>query len=136
MNKEEKCKELLEKIKQTPDNIIEEAIDSLSEKLNKEEIEKVKKHYIFTTEHELDDDNKTLKEYIEYLEQKEFILDKVTEYIENYIDDKQNEYEAISESYICQTDEDEYIKEKKLSIIKGQKQVLKNVLNIIEGEKK
>ena len=47
--------------------------------MNKEDIEKVKKHYIFTTEHELDDDNKTLKEYIEYLEQKEFILDKVTE---------------------------------------------------------
>lgn len=42
MNKEEKCKELLEKIKQTPDNIIEEAIDSLSEKMNKEETEEVK----------------------------------------------------------------------------------------------
>ena len=74
--------------------------------------------------------------YINCLEQKESILDKVTEYTENYIDDKQNEYEAISESYICQTDEDEYIKEKELAIIKGQKQVLKNVLNIIEGEKK
>ena len=73
---------------------------------------------------------------VQYLEQKESILDKVTEYTENYIDDKQNEYEAISESYICQTDEDEYIKEKELAIIKGQKQVLKNVLNIIEGEKK
>lgn len=47
--------------------------------MNKEDIEKVKKHYIFTTEHELDDDNKTLKEYIEYLEQKEFTLDKVTD---------------------------------------------------------
>ena len=70
------------------------------------------------------------------LEQKETILDKVTEYIKNYIDDKQNEYEAISESYICQTDEDEYIKEKELAIAKGQKQVLKNVLNIIEGEKR
>lgn len=53
-----------------------------------------------------------------------------------YIDDKQNEYEAIYESYISQTDEDEYIKEKELAIIKGQKQVLKNVLNIIEGGKK
>lgn len=76
--------------------------------------------------------NKQQKE----LEQKETILDKVTEYIKNYIDDKQNEYEAISESYICQTDEDEYIKEKELAIAKGQKQVLKNVLNIIEGEKR
>ena len=73
---------------------------------------------------------------IKELEQKESILDKVTEYIKKYIDDKQNEYEAISESYICQTDEDEYIKEKELAIAKGQKQVLKNVLNIIEGEKK
>lgn len=73
---------------------------------------------------------------IKDLEQKETILDKVTEYIKNYIDDKQNEYEAISESYICQTDEDEYIKEKELAIVQGQKQVLKNVLNIIEGEKK
>ena len=84
----------------------------------------------------LKENRKKIRKYIKELEQKESILDKVTEYIENYIDDKQNEYEAISESYICQTDEDEYIKEKKLSIIKGQKQVLKNVLNIIEGEKK
>lgn len=75
---------------------------------------------------------KEIKRYIKELEQKETILDKV----KIYIDDKQNEYEAISESYICQTDKDEYIKEKKLAIIKGQKQVLKNVLNIIEGEKK
>ena len=82
------------------------------------------------------DNEKKIKKYIKELEQKESILDKVTEYIKMYIDDKQNEYEAISESYICQTDEDEYIKEKKLAIIKGQKQVLKNVLNIIEGEKK
>lgn len=74
--------------------------------------------------------------YIKELEQKETILDKVTEYTENYIDDKQNEYEAISESYICKTDEDEYLKEKELAIAKGQKQVLKNVLNIIEKEKK
>lgn len=43
MNKEEKCKELLEKIKQTPDNIIEEAIDSLGDKMLKEEIEEIKK---------------------------------------------------------------------------------------------
>ena len=47
--------------------------------MNKEEIEKAKEHYIFTTKHELDDNNKTLKEYIEYLEQKESILDKVIE---------------------------------------------------------
>lgn len=44
--------------------------------MNKEEIEETKKHYIFTTEHELDNNNKRLKEYVEYLES---ILDKVTE---------------------------------------------------------
>ena len=47
--------------------------------MNKEEIEKAKEHYIFTTKHELDDNNKALKEYIKYLEQKESILDKVIE---------------------------------------------------------
>ncbi len=111
--------------------------------MNKEEIEnieKIKKMLNFTVEGTSlkinNEVSKLLLKYIQELEQKESILDKVTEYTENYIDDKQNEYEAISESYICQTDEDEYIKEKELAIIKGQKQVLKNVLNIIEGEKK
>ena len=103
----------------------------------------IKIEYILDYIRELEFQNTALKAEhnhnitrIKELEQKESILDKVTEYTENYIDDKQNEYEAISESYICQTDEDEYIKEKELAIIKGQKQVLKNVLNIIEGEKK
>ena len=103
----------------------------------------IKVEYILDYIRELEFQNTALKAEhnhnitrIKHLEQKESILDKVTEYTENYIDDKQNEYEAISESYICQTDEDEYIKEKELAIIKGQKQVLKNVLNIIEGEKK
>lgn len=31
--------------------------------------EEVRKHYIFTTKHELDADNKMLKQYIEQLEQ-------------------------------------------------------------------
>lgn len=104
--------------------------------MNKEEIEErlnyANSNFIDAREIILEIIEKQQKE----LEQKETILDKVTEYIKNYIDDKQNEYEAISESYICQTDEDEYIKEKELAIAKGQKQVLKNVLNIIEGEKK
>ena len=39
MDKEEKLKKLLEKIEQTPDKIIEKAIDNLSEKMDKEEIE-------------------------------------------------------------------------------------------------
>ena len=82
------------------------------------------------------DNRKKIRRYIKELEQKSETLDKVTDYVKMYIDDKQNEYEAIYESYICQADEDEYIKEKKLAVIKGQKQVLKNVLNIIEGEKK
>ena len=110
--------------------------------MNKEEIEDIKDnlrtlHKVLWNEHK--EGTYTIQrilEYINCLEQKETILDKVTEYIKNYIDDKQNEYEAISESYICQTDEDEYIKEKELAIVQGQKQVLKNVLNIMEGEKK
>ena len=105
-----------------------------------EQVEEIKKMLNFTTEGTSlrinNEVSKLLLKYIKELEQKETILDKVTEYIKNYIDDKQNEYEAISESYICQTDEDEHIKEKELAIVKGQKQVLKNVLNIIEGEKK
>ena len=80
--------------------------------------------------------NEELDKECSRLEEKDFRLDKVTKYIENYLDDQQNEYEARSESDICQTDEDEHIKEKELAIIKGQKQVLKNVLNIIEGGKK
>ena len=110
--------------------------------MNKENIEKKKRMLKDFSEKGqgqrvfFEEDLELIRDILQHLEQKESILDKVTEYIENYIDDKQNEYEAISESYICQTDEDEYIKEKELAIIKGQKQVLKNVLNIIEGEKK
>ena len=54
--------------------------------MNKEEIEKAKEHYIFTTKHILDDSNKRLKEYIKYLEQKESILDKVTDKLKEDID--------------------------------------------------
>lgn len=103
----------------------------------------IKIEYILDYIRELEFQNTALKaehyhnvDRIEELVEKESILDKVTDYIKMYIDDKQNEYEAISESYICQTDEDEYLKEKKLAIIKGKKQVLKNALNIIEGGKK
>ena len=80
--------------------------------MNKGDIEKVKKHYIFTTEHELDDDNKTLKEYIEYLEQKEFILDKVTEKL------KEIRRELDDDGFDYYTQE------------------ITKALNIIEGEKK
>lgn len=119
------------------DNIkIEYILDYIRELEFQNTAFKVEHNHNITRIKNLEQTNKILDTECNRLEQKESILDKVTEYTENYIDDKQNEYEAISESYICQTDEDEYIKEKELAIIKGQKQVLKNVLNIIEGEKK
>lgn len=81
--------------------------------MNKEEIEEAKKHYIFTTEHELDNNNKRLKEYVEYLES---ILDKVTEYCKRF----EYETEPIGD--------DDYLTERAL--------VCEEILNIIEGEKK
>ena len=86
MNKEEKCKELLEKVKQAPNNVIEGAIDSLHTEYIKEAKEYIEYEiknnklingytdiYVFQTEVEL------LLKYIQHLEQKESILDKVTE---------------------------------------------------------
>lgn len=115
MDKEEKCKELLEKIKQTPDNIIEEAIDSLSKKINKEGIEEAKQCLDVTIQTTYAEgkaiklDN--LKKYIQELEQKETILDKVTDEL------KELERELKDDGY------DYYEKE------------LQKILNIIEGEK-
>ena len=80
--------------------------------MNKEEIKKVKEHYIFTTKHELDDSNKRLKEYIKDLEQKESILDKVTDKLK------------------------EYLKMIKQDGIYGYDAEIQEILNIIEGEKK
>lgn len=77
--------------------------------MNKEETKKAKEHYIFTTKHVLDGSNKRLKEYIKYLEQKESILDKVTEECRKQM----KEYED--------------------SILEIFPQ---RILNIIEGEKK
>lgn len=92
MNKEEKCKELLEKIKQTPDNIIEEAIDSLSEKMNKEEnMWKPKYLGIFSEEErkqienkEIEESKKCLNEIIQntYSEGKAIKLENLKYYIE------------------------------------------------------
>lgn len=92
--------------------------------MNKEDIEKVKKHYIFTTEHELDDDNKTLKEYIEYLEQKELILDKVTDKLKETIKEerefmKDTEHKSMAFHYS-----------------NGREVLTKEILNIIEGDEK
>lgn len=86
MNKEEKLKELLNKVKETPDNIIEEAIDKLHIEYIKDSKEYIEHEiktgklingytdiHIFQTEVEL------LLKYIQHLEQKESILDKVTD---------------------------------------------------------
>ena len=81
--------------------------------MNKEEIEEAKEHYIFTREHELDNNNKRLKEYVEYLES---ILDKVTEYCKRF------EYETEP------IEDDDYLSERAL--------VCEDILEIIEGEKK
>ena len=92
--------------------------------MNKEVIEKLKKHYIFTTKHELDDNNKTLKEYIEYLEQKESILDKVTDKLKETI---KKERQLMP-----------YLPHKLASFhyANGREVLSKEILNIIEGEKK
>ena len=93
--------------------------------MNKEKIRKAKKHYILTTEHELDDNNKRLKEYIEYLEQKETILDKVTDKLK---EDIENDYcikEYKSNEYGI-TGAKEY----------PVKPYAREILNVIEGEKK
>ena len=84
--------------------------------MNKEEIEEAKKHYIFTTEHELDNSNKILKEYIQYLKQKESILNKVTDKLK----EEANQKIPLAEDMdwvIC------------------RKQYAREILNIIEGEK-
>ena len=84
--------------------------------MNKEEIEEIKKHYIFTTEHELDNSNKILKEYIQYLKQKESILNKVTDKLK----EEANQKIPLAEDMdwvIC------------------RKQYAREILNIIEGEK-
>ena len=95
--------------------------------MNKEEIEEAKEHYIFTTEHELDNNNKRLKEYVEYLES---ILDKVTDKLKK-----------VGNKYIK-----EYKNVEKLDLIQQNTAVLQElscviddieeILEIIEGEKK
>ena len=69
----------------------------------------------------MDDDNKTLKEYIEYLEQKEFILDKVTDKLKEDIGKYNKELLKDSIMSIKNTD-------LTARILQSQK-----ILNIIEG---
>lgn len=81
MNKEEKLKELLNKVKETPDNIIEEAIDKLHIEYIKDSKEYIEHEiktgklingytdiHIFQTEVEL------LLKYIQHLEQKRIYI--------------------------------------------------------------
>lgn len=85
--------------------------------MNKEEIEEAKKHYIFTTEHELDNNNKRLKEYVEYLES---ILDKVTEFVTKIATENAEKYNSKNQKEVD-------FSEWNLAL---------EVLNVIEGEKK
>ena len=87
--------------------------------MNKEEIEEAKKHYIFSTKHELDINNKRLKEYIEYLEYKLYKLtDKLKEDIDNSIKGMNTNIVLIKEYY------------------KNKKEYAQEILSIIESEKK
>ena len=131
MNKENKCKELLKKIKQIPDDAIEGAIDSLYTEYIKEAKEYIEHEiknnklingytdiYIFQTEVEL------LLKYIQHLEQKESILDKVTDKLK---EDIENDYcikEYKSNEYGI-TGAKEY----------PVKPYAREILNVIEGEK-
>ena len=66
MNKEEKLEELLNKVKETPDNIIEEAIDKTSIDLAKEDLFFMNEGDYVTKEMEQSAD--VLEEYIKQLE--------------------------------------------------------------------
>ena len=88
--------------------------------MNKEEIEKVREHYIFTITHELDDDNKRLKEYIEYLEQKSETLDKAKEFVTKISTENAEKYNSI--------------KQKEVDF--SEWNLADGILNILEGEKK
>ena len=93
--------------------------------MNKEEIEKAKEHYIFTTKHILDDSNKRLKEYIKYLEQKESILDKVTDKLKEDIDFLEFSRDRDMDNCYREDEEDRAVRV-----------YIESILNIIEGEKK
>ena len=139
--KEERCNELLEKIKRTSDKTIEEAIDSLHAKYIKEAKKYIEYEiknnrlingytdiYIFQTELEL------LFKYIEDLEQKEATLDKVKEFIKEDITTEDIKVEGSKLFKVVYKDLIDYIKEK---IIEGVNSYKKEIENIIEeGEKK
>lgn len=88
--------------------------------VNKEEIEQAKGHYIFTTKHELDNENKMLKKYIKELEQKSGILDKVKEFVTKISTENAEKYNSI--------------KQKEVDF--SEWNLAYGILNIIEGGKK
>ena len=135
MNKEEKCKELLEKVKQTPDSVIEDAIDSLGDKMLKEEIEEIKK---LLFQDRLTQYGK--RKLVQYLEQKETILDKVTDKLKEDIRKAKEQIKYWEQRYRIAKEEKEefYIKSYHRQINRWQSryETLREILNIIEGEKK
>lgn len=98
--------------------------------MNKEEIEQTKEHYIFTTKHELDDDNKKLKKYIRHLEQKSEILDKVIDNLEEVGNKYIKEYKDVEKLDLIQQNT---IVLQELSCVIDD---IEDILEIIEGEKK
>ena len=98
--------------------------------MNKEEIEEAKKNYIFTTEHELDNNNKRLKEYVEYLESK---LNKVTDKLKEPITEKNINVKASKLFKVVYKDLINITKEKTIAYVNEYR---KEILEIIEGEKK
>ena len=110
-------KKLLEKIEQTPNKIIEEAIDNLSKKMNKEEIENKKRMLRNFSEQGqgqrvfFEEDLELIRDILQELEQKESILDKVIDKLK------------------------EYLKQIKQDGIYGYDTEIREILNIIEGEK-
>ena len=140
MNKEEKCKELLEKIKQTPNNVIEEAIDELYIEYIKDSKEYIKHEiktgklingytdiHIFQTEVEL------LLKYIQHLEQKESILDKAIDKLKEDIETEDIKDDC---SLFVRVFKGNLIERIKEVIVDVLNQYRREILNIIEGEKK
>ena len=140
MNKEEKLKELLNKVKETPDNIMEEAIDKLYIEYIKDSKEYIEHEiktgklingytdiHIFQTEVEL------LLKYIQHLEQKESILDKAIDKLKEDIETEDIKDDC---SLFVRVFKGNLIERIKEVIVDVLNQYRREILNIIEGEKK
>lgn len=107
--------------------------------MNKEEIEQAKGHYIFTTKHELDNENKMLKKYIKELEQKSEILDKVTDTLKEEMKKAKEQIKYYEKQYSISKERESgfYIKSFHRQINRWQSrfETCREILNIIEGEK-